>query len=326
MSRTRAMARAHDLRDELRALNVDVSIELMPGRSGGWDGMRPFANLGHHVASRRSQGLTPFLSLVKRGRSDLPGPLCNGYGGFDMVARIITMDWANHSGPGGSWRVPGAVIPRNNGRPYIFGWEMEGGYELSDWPADHREFMARCFAATLKWMGRDERSHGEHGDPWAKGRKFDRIWYAQNLGAARGEIRAILRGDTVTTDEEIMQRSNEKRGDGSGAAVQEICNDWLDGYNAFRAADGLPASSWSKLAVDDIVGNDTINRVQSICIMTRASTIPEPGNNEAIHMAHVSLVGFEAARLRQAANSLKDEQRGEGMQQVIDDLRAMMPE
>lgn len=216
MSREAALDRARDLKGHLQAFGVPVSIELQTGRSGGWNALKPHANLGHHVASRRSQGLTPFLWLVKEGRSDVTGPLCNGYLGFDGVARLITMDWANHPGAGGPWTVPGATIPEDNGRPYIFGWECEGGYELSDWPAAHRDTMARCFAATLRWMGRDERSHGEHGNPWAPGRKFDRIHYYSHLAEARAEIRALLEDDMPTLDEildGVVRRLSNPDGD-----------------------------------------------------------------------------------------------------------------
>jgi hypothetical protein len=222
VSRYEALTRARALKRELEAFGVTTSIELQTGRSGGWNGLRPHANLGHHVASRRSQGLTPFLHLVKVGRPDVVGPLCNGYGGFDQVARIITMDWANHPGEGGPWSVPGAVIPANNGRPYIFGWEMEGGFTLDDWPSDHREFMARCFAATLRWMGRDERSHGEHGNPWAEGRKVDRIWYYRHLAEARSEIRRFLEEDAMPTLDEIEARLAAQDGKLVGAVAREL--------------------------------------------------------------------------------------------------------
>jgi hypothetical protein len=217
MTKAAAMTRARDLRDHLRAFGVPVSIELRSGRSGGWNGLKPYANMGHHVASRRSQGLTPLLHLIKVGRSDLPGPLANGYLGFDGVARIITMDWANHPGQGGSLTVPGVTIPRNNGRPYIFGWECEGGYTLNDWPQAHRERMAACFAGTLKWMGRDQRSHVEHGT-WAPGRKFDRIYYYNHLTQARNEVKKILEGGAPSTPTDLEASMLCSRGD-SGPVV-----------------------------------------------------------------------------------------------------------
>lgn len=158
MSQTEAIARARDLKASLLDHGVrQVSIELVRGRpagpNGGWWDERFVGTLGHHIVSRRSQGQTPFLWLVKAGRSDLPGPICNGYGGFDEIARIITMGWANHPGRGGPVTVELGTIPQNNGRPYLFGWEFEGGIDPDDWPDSMRTFMGRCHAGTLDWIG-----------------------------------------------------------------------------------------------------------------------------------------------------------------------------
>lgn len=192
MSQSEAVARAQRLREALLDYGVrQVSIELVKGRgSGGWSDTRFVGTLGHHIVSRRSQGNTPFLKLVKVGRPDLPGPLCNGYGGFDEIARIICMGWANHPGAGGPAVVEAGTIPANNGRPYLFGWEFEGGVDPKDWPDSFRVFMARCLAGTLAWLGRTERSHLEH-KTWAPTRKVDRLGYT--LTAARDEITQALK-------------------------------------------------------------------------------------------------------------------------------------
>ena len=200
MSRTAALKRARNLREELLAQGVKVSIELQTGRSGGWNAGRYVGCLGHHTVSRRSMGDTPVLGLVKRGRSDLPGPLANGYGGFDEVARLITMDWANHPGLGGPLAVPGLIIPANNGRPYLFGWEHEGGLSQADWTASFREFMGRCHAATLLWLKRDQRSYGEH-KTWAPTRKIDRLGYSTASG--RREAARYLSGGGGTEEDDM---------------------------------------------------------------------------------------------------------------------------
>ncbi len=205
MSQTGALARARALREALLDHGVAaVSIELVVGRPGGpngaWFDERWVGTMGHHIVSHRGMGLTPGLSLVKVGRSDLPGPLCNGYGGFDEIARIICMGWANHAGAGGPYTVPSGTVPENGGRPYWFGWEFEGGIRLSDWTESFRTFMGRCHAATLEWRGLDERSHIEH-TTWAPGRKVDRLNYT--LGAARAEVAANRKDDM---DEPTLRR------------------------------------------------------------------------------------------------------------------------
>jgi hypothetical protein len=207
MSKTEALARANVLRTSLLDHGVKaVSIELVEGRGGsGWSDDHFIGSLGHHIVSRRSMGLTPGLKLVKVGRSDLPGPLCNGYGGFDEVARIICMGWANHPGLGGPLTLERGTIPVNNGRPYLFGWEHEGGIVESDWDfngGSFRVFMGRCHAGTLDWISSErnysltENSHAEH-KTWAPTRKVDRLGYT--LAEARDELKPYL-GDNMPSE------------------------------------------------------------------------------------------------------------------------------
>lgn len=201
-----AMSVANALRSHLLAAGVpQVSIELQIGRSGRWvstgshGGTSFVANLGHHIASNPSAtNPTPGLGVVKNGRPGLNGPLCNGYGGMDLIARIICLDWANHPGEGGPWTINGVTIPRDGGRPYLFGWEHEGGFSTAVWDATYtnkatgrrmtyREFMGRCHAGTLRFLGRPRTAHGEHST-WADlkqvGRKIDRLGYGHPRGTA----------------------------------------------------------------------------------------------------------------------------------------------
>lgn len=174
-----------------------ASIELVPGVAGsGWYTDAFVRVLGHHIVSRRSQGLTPARRLIQVGHGTLTGPLCNVYGGFDEVARLITLGWANHPGQGGPWSVPGwGTVPRDNGRPYAFGTEFEGGLSEADWTDSFHEFMARVQAGNLDFIGwlrgrgpAPLGCHGEHST-WADlkqvGRKIDRLGYTTASGRAR---------------------------------------------------------------------------------------------------------------------------------------------
>ena len=184
MTAAQAHASASKLREALLDNGVRaVSLELQQGVAGSGWGPSPFRRgMGHHIVSRPPG--TPGLALVKRGRTGLVGPLANGYGGFDLVARIITMGWANHPGAGGPWSVPGwGTIPVNNGRPYIFGWEFEGG--LDPYTDEMHDFMARCGAGTLDWLGDAPLDcWGEH-KTWAPDRKIDRLGYTTSSGRTR---------------------------------------------------------------------------------------------------------------------------------------------
>lgn len=194
-----ALAAAQQLAARLRAHGVAVSIELQVGVSvSGWLGGRKYAEMSHHTVSRRSQGMTPCLALVKRGRPDVPGPLCNGYGGFDEVYRIITMGWANHPGAGGPLTVAGFTIPYNNARPYVWGTEYEGGLDLDDWTPSFRDFMGRSNAAILEWLDRPLGAHIEH-KTWAPTRKVDRLGYTAELGRTE-----IAQSGTPTEEDDMF--------------------------------------------------------------------------------------------------------------------------
>ncbi len=83
MSYTEAVARALTLKTALLDHGVRaVSIELQQGRPGtpndAWWDSRFMSCFDHHTVSRPSNGDTPVLALVKSGRIDVPGPLCNG--------------------------------------------------------------------------------------------------------------------------------------------------------------------------------------------------------------------------------------------------------
>lgn len=237
MSRTLAMQRARTMREALLDHGVpQVSIEIVQGRPGPpsrWIGLTPVAVMSHHIASHpTTSNPTPGLNLVKVGRSDLPGPLCNGTAGVDLVYRIICLGYANHSGEGGPWIVRGPLgnysIPRDNGRPYIWGTEYEGGFTDEVWDRlyqnpktklkmNFREFMGRCNAGLVEgiWAingrGKTPTSgmdlstyHGEHGQPWAVGRKPDRRGYVGNVNIGRREIRRNSQKSVTPSLEEVV--------------------------------------------------------------------------------------------------------------------------
>lgn len=231
--RDRAIARARILRESLLLFGVpEVSIEPVPGRPGPndqWNGIDPYSVISHHIASRpTSANPTPGLALVKRGRSDLPGPLANGTAGVDLVYRIICLGWANHPGVGGPWTVKGPVgsytIPRDNARPYAWGTEYEGGYDDATWDRTYtnartgmkmtfREFMGRANAGLVHGIWRINAAekapragvdlsgyHGEH-KTWAPGRKPDRLNYS-TLGG-RAEIRKYQQQVTPEGEDDV---------------------------------------------------------------------------------------------------------------------------
>ena len=173
-----------------------------------WDSLLIKTNFGHHTVSSYSPSrLTPVLSLVKNGRSDLPGPLCNGYGGWDLCARLICFGYANHPGAGGPFTVGGYTIPKDSARRYAFGWEFEGGINAGDWSRlltnprtgdqmTFHEFMARCGAGTQDYFNLVNDAHLEHST-WTD-RKIDRLGYTRSTGI---QLINKYRGTTNPEDE-----------------------------------------------------------------------------------------------------------------------------
>ncbi len=203
MTESRARSEAAELKEILNEHGVRASIELQVGRPNvaGSDWWTPkFVSMNHHTAGP-SSGLTPSLSLVKHGRSDLPGPLCNGYGGRDFVYRIITMGLANHPGEGGPLTVAGFTLPKDSARISSWGteWEHNG---VDPWSAAFKDFMARSNAALLEWMSRPVAAVIEH-KTWAPTRKIDRNRYSQDGGTGQDEVRAYLKSleDDMTPNE-----------------------------------------------------------------------------------------------------------------------------
>ena len=195
LTKSQAYAQAERLAHHLRRYGLKVVIDLKPGANGVWGVDTFYAPMMHHIVSKRIQGTTPFYQLVRTGRSDVPGPLCNVYLGWDHVVRIVTMGIANHSGAGGPWNISGFIIPRNNGRYYFLGSEIEGGWIEEDWDDDFRLTMGKLAAGKLDYLNElrggiiSDTALTEHS-MWArpKGRKIDRLGYTHEKAIA--EMRA----------------------------------------------------------------------------------------------------------------------------------------
>lgn len=196
--REAALTKARRLKRVMLDYGVpQVSIELLPGRPnsyGVYDALYVVDEFSHHTVSRLGVNKTPVLSLCKYGRSDLPGPLCNGYGGWDLTYRILTFGYANHPGEGGPLTVPAYsggtyTIPKDSARRYAWGTEWEGGLSEADWDTmltnprngkrmTMREFMGRSNAALREYH--KIAHHSEHST-WTT-RKIDRLNYTSASG------------------------------------------------------------------------------------------------------------------------------------------------
>lgn len=176
-----------------------VSIELQPGRgtAGRFVAQLNHDTVGPAITSAR---LTPSLYTCKNGRSDLQGPLCNGYGGCgDFIYRLITLEWANHPGLGGPVTTSAGVIPKDNGRPYLWGTEFEWD-GVTMYPDVVFEWMARCNAGITDYFGHQVTDQFEHHD-WAPTRKIDR-------SPGRSGRTSILRAESIALTRSVWNDNN----------------------------------------------------------------------------------------------------------------------
>ncbi|WP_175942830.1 N-acetylmuramoyl-L-alanine amidase [Caballeronia sp. BCC1704] len=139
----------------------------------GWES-RGRAHMGaiagvicHHTATARD-GNMPSLRTLIDGRSDLRGPLAQLGVGRDGTIYVVAAGRCNHAG-NGAWR--GVTTGNTN----FIGIEAENrGVPSDPWPDVQMDAYARCVAAILAHVGRDESAcagHKEYALP--HGRKSD---------------------------------------------------------------------------------------------------------------------------------------------------------
>lgn len=208
MTYAQCLADARDLKAAMERHGVRCSIELVSGRgSDPWASVRKYIRMHHHTVAKYKPGgnMTPCLALVKAGRPDVIGPLCNGYGGFDLVYRIICMGLANHPGQGGPMTIDGIRIPADSARGPTWGTEWEGG--LQEWATipGMLEFMGRADNALAEWSGRPITSQCEHST-WTP-RKIDRLHMDRADGIALSRRWAGAGEEDMTPEQDRLLRS-----------------------------------------------------------------------------------------------------------------------
>lgn len=128
----------------------------------------PRAIICHHTASGSQTGNFGSLRVVRDGRSDLPGPLCQFLLGRDGTVRIIAGGHANHAGYGG----PIAGIPENLGNTFAWGIEAENNGVGEPWSKAQLNAYYRLCAALLDLMGTKDVSKVIGHKEWTS-RKID---------------------------------------------------------------------------------------------------------------------------------------------------------
>src|SRR4051795_12520666 len=89
---TPALLRKHGL----KVVEVDGWYDR--GRPSSTGELNPVGVLCHHTATTKSTSITNVLKLLRVGRSDLPGPLCQFSLGRDGTVYVVAAGRANHAG------------------------------------------------------------------------------------------------------------------------------------------------------------------------------------------------------------------------------------
>lgn len=154
----------------------------------------------------------PTARLLRDGRSDLSGPLCNGQGRFDGSVHIIAAFPANHAGAsGGPSMGPLPVTGLFN--PRVMGWEMDYAGNTPMSPEQYRTAQVIAIA-TQRLRGRPSvewtRAHAETSiegkwDPgYAPGKTI-------NMSVFRAGAANVQEGDMANGDE-VLAAVKELRG------------------------------------------------------------------------------------------------------------------
>jgi hypothetical protein len=152
--------------------------------------------LWHHTATASVRNYTsgaPTLGMLRDGRSDLPGPLCNLALGRGGEVYVVAAGVANHAGQGSA---PG--FPQDMGNHYLIGIEMESsGVVPWDWTLAQLDAMPRLGAALerayLQWLPEDGRLQLAHYEYSSAG-KIDPAGLPGGMDWLRGAINAQLAG------------------------------------------------------------------------------------------------------------------------------------
>ena len=177
-----------DLADVLRAAGLKV-VEIdgwktrgRPASTGGFD---PVGVLCHHTATSVRSSDANVLALLRNGRSDLPGPLCNLGLGRDGTVYVIAAGRANH---GGKAKASGTVAAGDANSLYI-GIEAFNDGVGEKWPAvQYDAYVKVCAALCAKVTGNSAATVRGHKETSVTG-KIDPTF---DMGAFRDRVAAAL--------------------------------------------------------------------------------------------------------------------------------------
>ena len=182
-----------------------VDVQVVDKRVPGYKNRKfnPVGGIWHHTVSQPSRRTpVPSLNVVIKGRSDLPGPLCQILIGRDAKVYLITDGYANHAG-GGSRTVQKSYVEKDtkyskvkapargftNGNPHFIGIEVENngtGEPYSDAVIDTVIKVSAAICYAFGWT----ENRWIHHRQWST-RKIDMSYHYDLTTRVRTELALI---------------------------------------------------------------------------------------------------------------------------------------
>lgn len=177
---------------KLRAAGLNV--KTMPGwekRGRPSGGFAPVGVLCHHTATGKNSSDANVLNLLKNGRSDLPGPLCQIGLARDGTVWMVAAGRANHAGKA---KASGTVAAGDGNRLYI-GIEAFNDGRGEPWPkAQYDAYVKLCDFLCREITGNSAKTVRGHKETSVTG-KIDPTF---DMDAFRDRVAARLSGKPAT--------------------------------------------------------------------------------------------------------------------------------
>lgn len=156
-----------------------------PASTGGFD---PVGVLCHHTATTKRISVAAVLRLLIKGRSDLPGPLCQISLGRDGTVYIVAAGRANHAGKA---KASGTVAGGDGNTLYI-GIEAQNDGVGEAWPAvQYAAYVLLCAVLSVEVTHNTANTVRGHKETSLTGKvdpKFDMDEFRNKVAVKIGEI------------------------------------------------------------------------------------------------------------------------------------------
>lgn len=176
-----------------------LTVHEVPGwKTAGSSLFTPKGHVCHHDVIADQPGDNDRMpSIIRDGRSDLPGPLANFWLEVDGDVHLCSAGKANHAGAGG-WH-------GLNENAEVWGTEANnGGTPATPWPDEQLDAWYRLCAATCEFSGFDSSMVCGHKE-WATppGRKSDP--HTLNMDMFRRQVAAQDKEGLTVADIEALR-------------------------------------------------------------------------------------------------------------------------